>query len=337
MEPAMNAFRPVWIHPSVRTEAQSRKRLESLQRGEIDHGFHYQGLKQAELWLKVHRRHAPLFADPSFAEIFRAIAAETASELAGRAVHVIGLGPGGGEKEAWVLEALRSTGCRLRYTPVDTGLELALLSAEAAEPWVEAEIQPVVGDLSLLEEFPPWLERYPQDELRVYTAFGLTPNFLPGQIFPWLSAALREEDVLLLSANLAPAEDGSEEAYHAACGKILPQYDNPETLAWLRHILADWGIAPLLGEPCFQIQAMDGLLGFVAHCRWLSDVSFPWEGQPFSARHGERLRLFFSLRYTPGRLAAVLGQYGLSLKPGHVTPCGQEGVWTVGRSAGTGA
>ena len=328
----MNAFRPVWIHPSLRAQAQARKRLESLQRGEIDHGFHYLGLKQSELWLTVHRRYAPLFADPSFVEIFRAISAQTAAGLAGRAVHVIGLGPGGGGKEAGLLQALQSAGCKLRYTPVDASLELALLSAEAAEPFVETEIQPLAGDLSLLDELPQWLERYPVEEIRVYTAFGLTPNFLPSQIFPWLSGLLREQDVLLLSANLAPGGDESEEAYHAACGKILPQYDNPETEAWLRQILVDWGISPLLGEPCFQIQAIEGLLGFVAHCPWLADVSFPWEGQPFSARHGERLRLFFSLRYTPGRLVSALRAYGLGLGPGQVTACGQEGVWRVGRA-----
>ena len=323
----MSAFRPVWIHPSLRAQAQARKRLDSLLRGEIDHGFHYLGLKQAALWLDVHRRHAPLFT-----EIFHAMSAETAAGLAGQSVHVIGLGPGGGEKEAGLLQALHAAGCKLRYTPVDASLELALLSAEAAEPWVATEIQPMAGDLSLLEEFPQWLERYPADEMRLYTAFGLTPNFLPSQFFPWLSGLLRVEDDLLLSANLAPAEDGSDAAYHAACGKLLPQYDNHETLAWLRQILEDWGISPRLSEPCFQIQELEGILGFVAFSTWLADASFPWEGRTFTARRGERLRLFFSLRYTPGRLAARLKDHGLALGAGHVTACGQEGVWRVSRA-----
>ncbi len=327
----MSSLRPAWIHSSLRAGELGKKRLDSLLRGEVDHGFHYQGVKQAELWLEVHRRHAPLSADPSFAEIFRAISSETAEGLAGQAVHVIGLGPGGGEKEAWLLEALQAAGCRLRYTPIDASLELALLSADVALPFVETEILPVAGDLSLLEELPAWLEHYPEEEIRVYTAFGLTPNFLPSQIFPGLSGVLRGQDILLLSANLAPVgvEDGSEEAYRAACEGILPQYDNPETKAWLRQILVDWGIAANLGEPRFQVEPLEKILGFAAHCAWLCDVGFSWEGRGFQARQGDRLRLFFSLRYTLGRLAEVLKIYGLALGQGHVTDCGQEGVWRV--------
>ena len=178
------AFSPVWIHESLRAGEQAKKRADSLMSGEVGHGFHYQGVRQAQLWLDVHRTHAPLFSDPAFTEIFRAISATTADSLAGRAVHVIGLGAGGGEKEAWLLQALCDAGCWLRYTPVDASFELALLSAEAAEPWVDAEILPVAGDLSLLTEFPAWLERYPAEEIRVYTAYGLTPNFMPSRLSP---------------------------------------------------------------------------------------------------------------------------------------------------------
>jgi hypothetical protein len=401
VEFAMTGFRPVLIHSSLRAEAQRNKRRDSLFNGAMDHGFHYQGLKQAELWLDVHRRHAPLFADASFSDIFRHLAADTAADLAGKPVHVIGLGPGGGEKEAWVLEALHQAGCALRYTPIDASLELAILSAEVAAPYVSGEVLPVAGDLSLLAEWPVRLAQYPADEIRVYTAFGLTPNFLPSQIFGYLSGLLhergdshlgpkhrhsgldagiqakegnwpdpqalnsaeivvrslpsvdagfrhpcrndewrwimadengrRERDMLLVSANLAPVEDDSEAAYHRGCGEILPQYDNPETRAWLRQILLDWNLAQNLSEPRFQIMAFETLLGFAAHCEWLTDLAFSWEGEPFQARAGETLRLFFSLRYTEPHLAQMLKRYGLGLGPGHVTPCGQEGVWRVAR------
>lgn len=350
----MSAFRPVWIHPSHRMQAQARKRLDSLLRGEIDHGFHYQSPKQAERWLQVHQRHVPLRVEPSFAEIYRVIAEDVAESLAGRAVHVIGLCPGGGWKEALVLEALHQQGCTLRYTPVDTSLELALLSGEAGQPWVKSEMLPIVGDISLLRDLPDWLKRFPAEETRVYTFFGAVHNFPPSFIFPLLRDVLREQDSLLMSANLAPDRGTSglsaippfgkgglggiqtdrqrtESAYLAACTKILPQYDNPETIAWLRQVLVDWGIAAWLSEPGFQLQAMEDLLGFFAYSTWLADASFPWEGQQFTARQGERLRLFFSLRYTPVRLADVLRRYGLALGPGRVTNNGEEGVWWVGR------
>ncbi|MDD5035316.1 MAG: L-histidine N(alpha)-methyltransferase [Methylococcaceae bacterium] len=326
-------FLPAWVHPSMRAEEQGRKRSVSLQRGEMDHIFHYQGLKQAELWLAVHRRHSPLYSDPSYAEIYRSACAQTAQTLAGRSVHVIGLGPGGGLKEGWLLEALQVCGCKLRYTPVDASLELAWMSAELAETYVKTEILPVVGDFSLLADLPAWLERFPADEIRLFSFFGTAQNFLPGHIFPRLRAVLREQDKLLMSVTLAPvsADDDSGPAYRAACDEILPQYNNPQTRQWLRQVLIDWGIAEDLSLPAFQVQSLGNLLGFVAASHWLSDVDFPWEGQAFRASRGEGLRLFFSLRYTPKKLAETLQAHGLILGSGNIAPSGQEGVWQVGR------
>lgn len=336
----MNEMRPVWVHSSLRAQHQSLRRKESLHQGAIDHVFHYQGPKQAQLWMDVHRRHAPVSANRSFEDIFGRIAHQSAQELAGRSVHVVALGPGGGEKEAWLLEALQAAGCKLRYTPVDAGMELALLSAEAAAPFLNTEILPVIGDLSLMEELPRWLERYPAQETRLYTAFGLSPNFLPSTLFKWLSGLMRERDVLLLSANLAPlpldapsqAEDGQDQ-YRAACEAVLPQYNNPETLRWLGQVLADWGIQGLLREPRFHIRPFESILGFCLQTNWLSDARFEWENEPFQARAGEVLQLFFSLRYTPEKLAEALLPFGLHLGAGHTTPCLQEGVWRVHRNA----
>lgn len=325
-------FRPVWIHDSLREGAHRQRRADSLRSGAIDHGFHYLGAQQAALWQAVHRCHAPHFADNSFAAMYRAEFGAVAVELVGRPVHVIGLGAGGGEKEAWLLEGLRQQGCHVRYTPVDTSLELALFSADVAAPYVHDDMVPVVGNLLLLNELPDWLARYPQEEARIYTAFGLTPNFLPSQIFSALGACLREQDYLFLNANLAPviAGDDSLAGYRAACAAVLPQYDNRETRTWLRQILVDWDIARHLSEPEFTVAPVEGILGFVAHARWLSDVTFPWEGADFRAREGERLRLFFSLRYTPVLLAETLALHGMLLGRGQMTANGQEGVWRVG-------
>lgn len=316
----------------MRAEPQKTRRQASLQSGAIDHLFHYQGVKQSQLWLDVHRAHAPLSADPSFEDIFRKISLKTARDHARRSVHVIALGPGGGEKEAWLLEALRKEDCTLRYTPVDAGLELALLSAERAAPFLDAETLPIVGDLSLLQQLPAWLDRYPENEARIYTAFGLTPNFLPSWLFSRLSSLMRPQDPLLLSANLAPLDEFKDhglESYRAACETVLPQYNNPETLRWLSQVLEDWGIAGSLSAPTFEVQNFEDILGFGLHSKWLSETRFEWENTPFHAQAGQSLRLFFSLRYTPKRLDQTLQRFGLTLGDGFTTPCRQEGVWQV--------
>jgi hypothetical protein len=323
---------PIWVHSSVRAGPQKERRKSSLLQGAIDHLFHYQGVHQSQLWLEVHRKHAPLTAERSFEDIFRGISTQTALALRGKPVHVIGLGPGGGEKEAWLLEALRDAGCPLRYTPVDAGLELALLSCEAATPFLKTAPLPLVGDLSLLEELPAWLERYPQEETRVYTAFGLTPNFLPSWLFKCIASILRPHDVLLLSANLAPVDDAREiqqDAYRTACDRVLPQYDNPETRRWLGQVLQDWGIAERLSTPKFEVQNFENILGFRLQCEWLSETRFEWEDAPFHALAGQPLQLFFSLRYTPTRLASTLQKFDLEARESFLTPCRQEGVWRV--------
>jgi L-histidine Nalpha-methyltransferase len=328
-------FRPVWVHPSLHAETQAKKRADSLYSGEIDHAFHYAGVRQAQLWLEVHRRHAPMYSDPGFETRYRQTFNDIAENVAGKPLHVIGLGTGGGQKESWLLETLRNAGCLCRYTPVDVSLELALLSAEAAAGKSDYACTPMAGDISLLTDLPAWLERYPNDEIRIYTAFGLTPNFLPSWIFPRLRGALRPCDKLLLSANLATADGASdtETDYRRACSAILPQYDNEETKRWLEQVLIDWGIAQYLSPPRFTLEPIENLPAFVARSAWLEDVSFPWEGKHFCARKSDELRLFFSLRYTPKRLEETLKFHGLTLAQGYCTPCGYEGVWQIRTNA----
>lgn len=327
-------FLPLFLHASATAQAWAEKRAESLFGAAVDHTFHYAGARQSELWLEVHHLYAPLFADPAFERIYRDSYAGLAREVAGRAVHVIGLGVGGGQKEGWLLEALHGAGCRLRYTPMDASPDLAWLSAQAGRAYTDLDIVPVVGDLTRMSGLAQWLDRYPAEELRLFTAIGFVHNFLPSRIFPWLRDLLRPGDGLVMSANLAPTppDDDSEAAYRAGCEEILPQYDNRTTTRWVAQVLYDWDIAHQVCPVFMEIGKLEEILALVAHCVWLRDVAFPWEGREFTARAGDSLRLFFSLRYTPQRLARTLESHDLQLGEGWITPCRQEGVWRVGVS-----
>ncbi len=332
----MTTFTPVWVHRSLRADAQQILRRNSLRSGAIHHSFHYQTPKHSQLWLAVHERHAPLFSNPDFSNIFSKVSIEAAQNLAGKNIHVIALGPGGGDKEAILLGALRAHDCDIRYTPIDASLELTLLSSEMAALLTTRGIHPIAGDLSLLEELPSWLEQFPQDEIRVFTAYGIAPNFHPTELFGALSHILRKEDYLLLSANMAPtpqiqsgAMSPNEASYQAGCEAILPQYDNAETLAWITQILEDWHISDLLTKPRFAVQKVDSINALVASSEWKHDTQLTWEGENLRFTEGQSLRLFFSLRYTPQNLALTLAKHGLRLNAGHITSCGQEGVWSV--------
>lgn len=332
MESTVKKLRPLWVHDSISARVMSLKRCESLFSGVMDQRFHYMTQRQSQLWMDVHRRHAPLFEDSEFISIFQRVASDLALDLAGRSVHVVGVGSGGGEKEAHVLSALHASGCRVTYTPLDVSMELAIQSAEAGARHVCETIHPVVGDLSALEELGAWPRS--EGQKRVFTFFGLAPNIGPSTLSGFLSRALGPDDELLLSANLSPVDAShvSPDSQRRACAQILPQYDNDETRLWLKQVLVDWGISQYLGEPCFEVHEIDSVWGIVADCRWLSDVRFAWEGKIFEALKGKRLRLFFSLRYTVDGLRRMLGESGLSLGKGSVTPCKQEGVWRVRRS-----
>jgi hypothetical protein len=331
MEFKMKPLSQLWVHDSARANALALRRRESLFRGELDQRFHYLTERQAQLWMEVHKQHAPLFHDPEFSNIFKNAAAELAADLAGESVHLIGLGAGGGEKEALVLSALRSAGCRVSYTPLDVSLELALLSAEAGAGQGGVKVTPVVGDLRALEDIQQWPGQ--SGGRRVFTAFGLAPNLMPGALYGRLAGALRPEDALLLSVNLAPVSKVNvpDDARKRACQEILPQYDNPETLRWLKQVLADWGISEALSEPVFAIQQLDSIWGIAANCHWLSDVTFDWEDALFKAEKGATLRIFYSLRYTPEDLRSVMQKNGLLLGAGYITACKQEGVWRAFR------
>jgi uncharacterized SAM-dependent methyltransferase len=326
-------FRELIVDASMRAEAVARRRDASLRDGKIDHFFHYQGLEQTRRWLAVHRAHAPRFAEPALDRSYLDLAERIAQLAPGS--DVVALGPGAGNKERLVLAALAAAGPLPRYLPVDASVELALLSADVAADVAAAPIVPLVGDLTIVADLPAWLDQRWGERARIVTAFGLAPNTLPSRFFPELAAMLRPCDWLLVSANLAPIAANSADddaAYEAACARVAAQYDNPETLRWLSCILEDWGLAAQLEPVTFTLEPLEEINAFVAATRWRAGTAFLWEGRPLAARAGERLQLFFSMRYTVRRFEAQLSRHGLAVEARAIDPSGQEGAWIVRRT-----
>jgi uncharacterized SAM-dependent methyltransferase len=54
-------------------------------------------------------------------------------------------------------------------------------------------------------------------------------------------------------------------------------------------------------------------------------------GEQFSFRQGESIQLFFSYRYTPDLVRALLSQHGLEVERQWITKSQQEGVFLVCR------
>ncbi len=320
---------PVWMHPSAGFEHQAKVRDEARRTNVIPPACHYLSTHQAELWRHVHEAHSPAFGEDETRSLYRSFFQQTTPFFAGNS-HVVALGCGGSHKDMDLLQVMTEDGNpALRFTPQDVSPSLALMSAQQARQldprWRPTAIQPVVGDLLAMSDLAAWLASNEQEPARLITAFGLLPNFEPEVFLPWLKALLRPQDVLLLSANLAPVpskEDRPEkrEAYITATKKILPQYDNDETRTWLLRVLYEWGWEDEMNLERYKMRPVQrgGLL--------CCEASAVWQNS------GERLELFRSYRYTPGRLQELLASHGFKIGPGEIAPNREEGVWLVQRA-----
>jgi hypothetical protein len=156
----------------------------------------------------------------------------------------------------------------------------------------------------------------------------MIPNFEPEHILPGLTSMVGPEDLLLFSTNLAPGAD-----YAGGVKRILPQYDNGLTRDWLMPFLLDLGIERRDGDLRFAVEAGRlGLIRIVARFHFSRTRRIEIEGQLFTFRRGENIRLFFSYRYTPERLRRILARYKLKISEQWIAKSEEEGVFLVCRS-----
>jgi hypothetical protein len=270
--------------------------------------------------MRVHEVHAPLFRDGAFLSIFERVA-ERLSGM-GSFGSVMALGPGGGEKEAVVLRALSSDAAGVGFVAIDASAELALISAERAREVSGGAAMSVVGDLEDLGGILGAIGDAESGDARVFTAFGITPNLLPGGLLTSIRSGMRHGDVLAISANLAKETEGDlVPGMQDVRREILAQYDNPETRRWLQRLLVEEGLESDYGEVRFGV----GQIG--------ADCAVMAEARLVSGRAGlpETLQLFFSLRFTQRTFVERLRCYGFRVIGEEVTPCGHEGVWLCAR------
>lgn len=328
MSPVAN----VTIHASQFPDAVRRDLLESLRTRQVNHKFHYDSVKQTQKWLALHQAYSPSRNDPDCAAVYSAaFSAAVAGHQTSRA-HVIGLGCGGGQKDTQLLKQLGIFGKEPIYTPCDVSTAMVLVARQTALSVVSEEnCLPFVCDLASAEDLPGIIQNLrPAEVTRLITFFGMIPNFEPGHILPKLASLLRSHDQLLLSANLAPGAD-----YAAGVQKILPQYDNELTHAWLMTFLLDLGVERTDGELRFAVQEYPpggSLKRVAALFRFLKSCRLEIEGERFEFRAEETIRLFFSYRYTPDRVRRLLGQHGFELREQWITNSEEEGVFLCRRA-----
>jgi uncharacterized SAM-dependent methyltransferase len=314
----------VTVHASQFPDSVREALLEGLRSRRIAPKFLYQSYKQAQLWLALHRACSPAWLDPEGAAIYDRSFAAAAALIPQRRVRLIGLGCGGGYKEARLLCLLAAQGKELSYVPCDVSLPLVLASArEAEKTCANLSCRPLLCDLALARDLTEILDPCGEpDTRRIITFFGMIPNFEPDHILPKLAGLMRAEDLLLLSANLAPGP-----GYRAGVQRVLPGYDNPETRAWLLAFLYDLGVERDDGFVDFSIEESSNLLRIVADFHFMRERTLTVHDERFVFGPGDAMRLFFSYRHTPGGLRQLLHAQGLQVMEQWVTASEEEGVF----------
>lgn len=317
----------VTIHTSQFPEAVQRDLLASLRTRRVNHKFHYDSVKQTQKWLALHQAYSPSRNSRDVSSTYDRAFARAAAMMKSRRVHVIGLGCGGGQKDTRLLRLLKQSRREIFYTPSDVSVAMTLLARQTAQSVVsEKNCFPLVCDLATAGDLTAAIgSGPPAGAVRLVTFFGMIPNFEPEQILPKLAAVIRPGDFLLFSANLAPGKN-----YSAGINKVLPQYDNALTRDWLLGFLSGLGVARADGRLRFSVEPdADGrdLKKIVARFHFKKPSRIQIEDEAFRFRAGDAIQLFFSYRYTSGRVRQTLEEFGLEVLDEWIAKSTEEGVF----------
>jgi L-histidine N-alpha-methyltransferase len=320
----MNAIANVAIHSSQFPENVRRDLLQSLRTRKIAHKFHYDNVKQTQKWLALHQQFSPSRNDADCQAVYEQSFKAAVKQIRSKRVHLIGLGCGGGQKDTRLLRLLKQAGKEVFYTPCDVAAAMTLVARKTAMEVVpEKNCFPLVCDLETADKLPAVFKQpVASKAARIITFFGMIPNSEPRIILPKLASLISRKDILLLSANLAPGKN-----YAAGVKKILPQYDNAATHDWLLTFLLDLGIERKDGVLNFEIENKGALKRVVANFHFKQARQIEIEDKPFSFKRGDKIRLFFSYRYTPDRVLKKLSAYRLKTHDQWITKSGEEGVF----------
>ncbi len=355
---------PVLVHESQFPDEIRRDLLKSLRMRRVNHKFHYDTVKQAQQWLALHQAYSLSRHDPDCARIYDDAFKAAVSMIAHSGdVHLIGIGSGGGQKDARLLKYLRKRSRTAFYTPCDVSAAMVLTAWKAAcsnraakQPVISAsDCFPIICDIAKSNDLPRVFRdlsekqyssqpttrvrsagyarrdtQHPTGPIRLFTFFGMIPNFEPDVILPRLASLIRNRDLLLFSANLAPGAD-----YDEGVEKVMPQYDNSLTREWLMTFLLDLGVAKKDGRLRFSISSDNSsfhIKRIEARFHFQRVTRIALDAREFVFRAGESIRLFFSCRYTPALVQSALRRHGLMVRQQWVATSEEEGVFLVQRN-----
>jgi len=314
-------FVDVCVHRSVHPAVVAAELRDGFVGGALATRQHYLSARQARLWREIALAFSPARDQGDGMQAYDAVNALIGEQLDQRGVHVVGLGCADGAKERRLLEALPPGG-PVSVTPVDVSLPLLQVAADALDHAGGALLRrPVLCDLGLAaEDLPKMVGEAPA--ARVVTLYGILPGIDAFSAMAAALALMRPADLLAVSANLLPDQDGALE-------RITAQYDNEPTREWLWALCEEAGVER--GQAAITIGALDdpGAGAQAAVGAWLepaAGLQLQTQAGSVAMTAGQPVRLLRSARHTPAGLEAIIGAAGLELLALEVSPSGEEGV-----------
>ncbi len=329
--PAPSVVR-VGVHSSQWPDLARLSLRESLQSRRFNPKLHYESLKQARHWLKLHEAYSPSQRDPDCQEMYNRAFFTAAQAIGHESVQVIGLACGDARKECQLLARLPNAHAQASFVAVDGSWPLVLTARQAATRILpESACDALVCDLTRAKELLPEFNRSPaKGRRRIWTCFGLIPNFEPGIILPQFAALLSPGDQLYLGANLAREPDYSTHLRH-----ILTQYNNAPTREWLFLVLDELGIDRDDGSMQCHIESdpvWDPLVRITIDFVFVRPRLLYLDSDEFRFVRDDRLRLFFSYRYTPSGLRGLLARNNIVVESQWISGPGEEGIFLCRRT-----
>lgn len=289
----------------------------------------YNSPAQAQRWLEYHEAFSPYRTDDSMERLYQETFSHVVGLAGSGAVHVVGLGTGSGHKDAQLLGMLhrrKDSWAPPHFTAIDSSSVLvleAILHLHTYHPGINT--RPMCADLTWhprLKEFLPEVEEGPMT--RIFTAFGVLPNFNVEKFLPYLRSLLAPKDLLLVSANLSPKGQKEDEEL------ILPQYDNAMARRWFWGGLEELGLSRDHVRLSIEPKAIseDGSQWQIqVEARATRDFSLHVFGQPFAFNKGETLQVFYSNRFTLPAITQRLEDVGLLVEKTWVHQSNEEAVF----------
>ena len=255
------------------------------------------------LWEKVHLFYSPFVTSRPVHRLYQRPASILCKKLVAP-YSLIALGCAEGAKEALLLRKLPQPAFLLA---ADTNLSLARRATQRLPASKKA-----FRRIDLSRSLPAF--HLPPSTNKLFTLFGVLPNLDPLPLLRRLARRMRQGDLLLFSANLAPGTSGLDGAR-----KVLPQYDNPPTRLWLGAAVRR-----------FRPKLPPGRLEFGIHSdprqRSLARIEARWIA-------GQKTWIVFaSRRPTVSQIETWISKVGLRKVARFLDPRGEEGVWLVGRT-----